>query len=477
MKRSKLLIIGILAILVTGLCWNPFHTIKMDKKEVKQSLDSVYYGNIKLDLTIKKTDEQNQLLSGVKFQLKSYNDVYSYSSNDSINGGSYLILTNTDENNFEKLKRVFSSSQQTLLINLKTTQDFRKVDNGKNIDCYYGDFPSISYASGDEIQFRVDGGFYCDLYLPTMFTLEESIIPSGYSKEKLIIPGAIMLHYLVPNFDYFPLVDATDEESENVLNPVDMYFGTEDIDIELEGIRVRNLSFASIKYGSTDTSELVGTSFDKAINIWLEKGTRGTICDTIYNPHYSSNSQVLDKVGDSIGLPIWDCYKVEMVNKKGNVKFEATYSVNNEESIIANFDTTLQYKVMVKNIGEIDAIDSVVTAALPKGFVYVEGSASNDGVYKNGTIEWTVPRIDAGKSFPLMYQAYAPKGVDAGQDYVGEATITNESLLETVKANKTNVKLSLYNPKTAAPIGLIGLGMLVIMAVGIVIYKSQKEKN
>ena len=479
-KYKRFGFIGIcLFVLLTSFLYQN-NKVNTEKETFNQFNSSfVKNGYVSAMLDIDKRNEEGETLTSARFSLSTYNGVESFTSRTA-SYGAYIDEYNYGEAEyFEELKNVLSAEQKNVVDQIKTTDDFKKIAYGNYVECYeYGNFASTEAQGNNEesgAEYRITSDYYCDIPLPTIFYLEETKAPAGYAKDKLLVPGTIMLKYQIMNYVINESYDTLSQTNPQFR--YSDYFNT-NYNVELVGISVTNVmpSF-TMDYGKVETNKLVGTDIDTADTIWKNNANIARVCnntklaDNIFISNYSELREVFLKIASTRGqsertntnssllyspegVAIM-CNTAMVVNKKGTVDLEISSSVNNVESLTTNINQNLQYRVTVKNKGNIDAIDNVVKAKVPDDFVYVEGSATDGGVYADGTITWVVGRIYSEKEVTLSYLAYAPKGVNTGQDYIGEASVDSFSVNQRVDSNKTMVRLSLTNPSTYAPLSIL----------------------
>jgi len=180
-------------------------------------------------------------------------------------------------------------------------------------------------------------------------------------------------------------------------------------------------------------------------------------------------------VGLSRGPSFFDCPPI-VINERGKVDLRISSTVNEKESINTTSNSKLLYKVNVKNNG-LTSYDNKIVSTLPEGFVYVDGTASNGGVYDstNNTITWTLYRIDEESNVTLTYEAYATNGLSGLKSYESTASIEALGIQNKIVSNKTIVRL-MANPKTNAPLYGIGITLIIIWAVAIYLYIDHKRK-
>ena len=106
-----------------------------------------------------------------------------------------------------------------------------------------------------------------------------------------------------------------------------------------------------------------------------------------------------------------------------------TISIDGEQAEIGK---VLVYQIWYQNT-EDKAADVVITDAIPEYTTYVDGSASNDGVYANGVITWTIKDVPAGTKDSVTFH------VTVDDDAAGEA-IENQA---TVKVGNNEAKTNI----------------------------------
>ena len=207
-----------------------------------------------------------------------------------------------------------------------------------------------------------------------------------------------------------------------------------------------------MEYGEYDLDDLISTSYEKANELWSKK----------------ENIMYREKEENTLGINLF--------GKKGTIDFIIKNYVNDKTNIIAVTKEKVKYKVLVKNIGTLSAVDSIVTSVIPEGFKYVENSANNNGVYDNGEIKWNVSKLDNNKSIELSYEAYAEPDSIIGKDYVSEASISNYALDNRLDSNRVNVKLLFLNPDISIPIIIIGM-FITLFSIMMIFLRKKKEKE
>lgn len=263
----------------------------------------------------------------------------------------------------------------------------------------------------------------CEVLFPTVFYLEEKEVPTDYQKQKVLLRGVIKVNY--------------DTKDQIIITSVELKSLDENL---------------SMEYGEYDLDDLISTSYEKANELWSKK----------------ENIMYREKEENTLGINLF--------GKKGTIDFIIKNYVNDKTNIIAVTKEKVKYKVLVKNIGTLSAVDSIVTSVVPEGFKYVENSANNNGVYDNGEIKWNVSKLDNNKSIELSYEAYAEPNSIIGKDYVSEASISNYALDNRLDSNRVNVKLLFLNPDISIPIIIIGM-FITLFSIMMIFLKKKKEKE
>ena len=481
-RRIQILLLGVISLSILGLSTYQSNQITTMKKEVYQD-NRESFTRVHMDIAIDNRKEDKTPLEELEFKLSSNNDIYSKQSEYYYeqNIPTYMVFDNTilgGDNEFKKAYNVLSDNQKEVLESIKTTDDFSKLTEGKYIDCYEANPSDWTNPSVQR-----ENGYYCSLPLPTVFLLEETKVPTGYVKDKVFLPGTIIATFYIKNYAVTSMTLSP--------NPNTVQYRLSDYFEDTYPVRLERLEITTtyqpyhLPYGKVEKKSLLGTNIDEVWEIWKKNAEVGSFCNppsydnAIYESFWSIMTPTqMNAVGT--GTETYNdkvCGAVFLVSKEGKVNLEVTTSVNNEETLTAGVETNLQYKGKVKNIGTVVAIDNVITSKLPEGFIYVKGSASNGGEYKDGVIQWRLSRINIGEETELSYQFYAPKGVNLGEEYISEASVTSFAMDQKVNSNKTIVKLSLVNPETIAPIGMIGMIIILLFIVGMITLRNSKKQS
>ena len=434
MKKKTILFLSILVLGIISLFSYQTKNIKIDKKEVKTDFSHMYSG-VYLYTTIDKTDENNNPLSKVRFIMKAYNDVFEYDAMEEQSNDYYNYFFDVEDNRVSPiaLYNMLSPVQKNKVEQITTLRDIINNFDKENYNC--------------DSRRSVEG--VCQIFLPTAFIIEEIKVPTGYVKDKKIIPGVITLRYSVSNLEVESEAIDTTIYTENSLSS----------SATLTEIEVRDYSCSgeSYDYGEIDIEDLTG--FEGL-------------------PIYRSENLEPEKAIASIKEQKYvQCQPIKWKNQKGEVNLSATAFVNDVESFTTKPNQNIDYKIVVENTGSVDAIDNIIKAEVPEGFIYVTGSANFKGQYKDGYIEWNVSRISKGQNIELTYKLFAPKEVTPGIDYTSKAIVENFAMERGVESNKTMVRLALNNPVTISPIALVVAILCISIGVFIITYRSYLLKQ
>lgn len=471
MKKRNIILLTITVLLISVLSFNIYHkqSITANKKVVADDNQTYKYGSIGANIGIDKRDENASPLAGAKFEVSTYNKIESFTSrayNDA-----YYVDSNVDGREvFDHAKGVLSNEQRRAVDAIHTMQDFRNIEYGNEVYCY-------SDSETGEEDYYLPAGYYCSLSLPTIYYVEETKAPAGYAKEKVIVPGEIRLLYRVPDYPY-----SIPEEDSPQFRIAD-YIGNDNYNVELVHIYVyASPSAYTIDYGTINEEVLVGLNWDENYDYWDEFADIGRECASVlaYRTPSLRNHEIIKEQQGTTYPGADRCNFAYIVDKQGKATVEASNYVNNVESITTRINQTLEYKVVVKNTSNVDSIDNTIVASLPEGFIFVDGSASDNGVNSGVNITWTVPRLKAGEEVTFTYKAFAPRTVSPGQDYIGTASVESTSLDRKVESNKTMVRLAFNNPNTYGPFVIIVIVLMMSMWVVFLVgreYTQQRQQQ
>ena len=161
------------------------HKIVNDKKDVTlPNVSSTFEANVHGDLYFYNLDSNHDaLLNGFRYELSTWNKKISFPSYED---DDYFFTDENENLNFNEAYDLLSDTQKETIDNVKTYGDF--------YDIWIKDFNT----KGEEV-YQCSVGFdnnnivFCQASMPTYYVLEQTIVPSGYTKQKYIIPGFISL--------------------------------------------------------------------------------------------------------------------------------------------------------------------------------------------------------------------------------------------------------------------------------------------
>ena len=481
MKKTYKIIISILLIFITVLGFNFYknnkigvskqnvladETIDSDGIVLEEKLSPSNYA-IGARVAVQKADENGDPQDNVTFKIKSLDgeQLYTLRRAKSQRKEAIFSIGNyySDELDFISEREFYSyltEEQREVFENIYSERDMQEYANN-NYFC-----EEQPYYDGNGQITRYD--HYCRVVYPTVYILEETKVPTGYGKKKVYIPGVIYSSYYK---DYLP--------GETVSLDDDLYFENAGIEVISNGYYM--------EYGMVDPAELKSNDIEAVVNLWTSYGIYNNFCNQ--HPLADSEGPAIPYMNlqemnfvMSVGPGVDSFYKkncpIYIQNERGETKLEVSSYVNNTDTVTTEVNQVLDYKIVVTNTGNLDAVDNKVITKLPQGFIYVDGSVSDGGRYENGQVIWDIARINKGENLTLTYKAYAPKGANTFNSYIGETSVENSSIEgQRVEANKTYVKLSITNPYTYTPIGILVLILIVsvIALTGVIQYKAKQK--
>ena len=372
---------------------------------------------MKVDITYKvyAKKEDGKYLDDVRWQVSSYNSLFLENSNKVED---YYLISLHEESLYTD--KIFSYKQKKLIETIKDTKNLEKQEN---VNCTYSETTKK---------------YTCKLLLPTVFYLEQKQVPDGYAKEKFILPGKITISYEVLKEFENPTI--LDDEIANIF--------PSNIDLKLSSVLLESIDNGTfLEYSKKDDDILLGTSLEEALLVW-----------------------------DKTQLRKNDKASITITNTAKKIALEIKNYVNDKTSIKTIKNKKVTFKVIVKNIGEKNAVDSLVTSKLPDNFIYEEGSASNGGIYQNGEVHWYIDNIDENEELVLTYEAYAAKNISISKDYINSASISNFALDNRIDSNRTLIKVLFINPEYGVYLIILGF-IITLVSILISILKKTKTKQ
>ena len=447
------------------------HKIVNDKKDVTlPNVSSTFEANVYGYLYFYNLDSNHDaLLNGFRYELSTWNKKISFPSYED---DDYYFTDENENLNFNEAYDLLSDTQKETIDNVKTYGDF--------YDTWIKDFNT----KGEEV-YQCFVGFdnnnivFCQASMPTYYVLEQTIVPSGYTKQKYIIPGFISLYYYYETDDDLSSGDSITNINRNQELTLD-YMEFFNIDSARYLFNYDNYDNLLLKdrYDSIDYDDDIYEEINANEDIDCLEYPDNRIDEDFINNRQGRGNHL--KRFNSPFVSYNGYCSVSIINRRGAPSLTINSLVNEKENITITSSTVLEYNVKVNNNGNSVSYDNVIVSKLPIEFTYVEGSASNGGVYdpNNHSITWNLMRLDSNRSINLRYRASAPGDLVSLKNYETVATIESSSVNGRIVSNKANVKLLsniISNPKTNAPI--IGIAITLIIVWGVAIYLCIDRKR
>ena len=418
-------------------------------------------GSIIANNNFSNTDENYNPLRNFKYKLTTWNNKFPIYSSESNTAGIYNLGELSDLDASEAFS-ILSDEQKEVITSIRKYGDLEDIygeavgNDSDSYTCYY-------YVSGTN-------DIKCELVLPTYFILEQTRVPEGYTKQKYVLLGSIYVIYTFNSDIRYPInnVLLIDREQEMTLSYINAFVH----------------DFGFLEYG--DYPNILKNKYSEDVvqfirnNVIYDDSNWCGYDNNILGSHFQGTHitdiqgvfYLFEKMPDVGNCPM--LFK----NKKGSPSLSIQSYVNEKESVSTTTNSKIPYRVTVKNSGMTASYDNVIAAKLPDGFTYVEGSASNGGIYNSNTniITWNVATIDVNSTINLTFEAFAPNGLSSLNNYVSEATVDASNISNKVTSNKTIVKL-MANPKTIAPIYGIGITLIIVWGIVFYLYFDKRKKE
>lgn len=126
-----------------------------------------------------------------------------------------------------------------------------------------------------------------------------------------------------------------------------------------------------------------------------------------------------------------DEYNTYKTNETKNYTYEKSATANDVE-----IGDEVGYSVQYTNKTN-DTVNVVITDTLDAGLTYIDGTATNGGVYSNGVITWTVNNVAPGATVTVSFDAIV--NANAG-DEINNTVVIKENDVE-IKTNTVTVKV------------------------------------
>ena len=187
------------------------------------------------------------------------------------------------------------------------------------------------------------------------------------------------------------------------------------------------IDWAADEAGKVTITDIVptGTEFVSAENGGVhENGTVTWVIKDAKKGQKGSVSFTVKVTGEAGGKDVLNKANVKVGDNNTKVTNEVKTFIPGKDSALAEGDTELQvgdvltYTISYKN-PEDTAATVTITDKLPEGLTFVE--ASNDGVYANGTLTWTLTNVPAGGAGTVTFKASVNE--NAKKEIENKATI------------------------------------------------------
>ena len=187
------------------------------------------------------------------------------------------------------------------------------------------------------------------------------------------------------------------------------------------------IDWAADEAGKVTITDIVptGTEFVSAENGGVhENGTVTWVIKDAKKGQKGSVSFTVKVTGEAGGKDVLNKANVKVGDNNPKVTNEVKTFIPGKDSALAEGDTELQvgdvltYTISYKN-PEDTAATVTITDKLPEGLTFVE--ASNDGVYANGTLTWTLTNVPAGGAGTVTFKASVNE--NAKKEIENKATI------------------------------------------------------
>ncbi len=406
-----------------------------------------------MDTAFMRVDSDNKVLKGEEYELVSYDSNYRtgfFTTEEEY--GDHHLLTYKKENgqfigllNSEQIIGLLPKVLKDALSNVNTVEDILAFQD-------LGD-SSVFYV----VQGLSDTYYY--LYLSVPIKLEQLNSVNGYKKNDIV--------FLSRSQAFFHVKDGViiDKGVELALHPSHKAF--------------YNMEMPSIN----SLSDLVGIeNYNYGSKSCMDTDDQGRIIIDDYTKcHKKSN-------GDSAAYYLVPYF----VAQKGEVTFEMENTVNGLVKYNASNKKELNYKIRIKNTGNIPSNGNVIVTYVPNEIEVDEESITDNGEYNksDNTITWNVDIIDVDETVELTYSAIAPNESD-GKEFIGKSSITSEQVLSAKYSNNTIVTLDkivevIDNPETGTivyiantniglPLSYLIIFLIFVFFIGIFLIKKIKK--
>lgn len=391
-----------------------------------------------------------------------------YNSNETMVYNYYYFIDDLDD-----VLALLTDEQRSVVDSLKTVEDYEKIKNvintdtleaaycegkeeyiealkkSKGITCVEdrqlaGTISNTNRYSVEKVQSDSDELQSFSLNINTFTFLEEVYTPKGYEKEIVVVPMKVYLLYSIESDGSLSLDGHSASQNGTLIKytkgiDYSKYYDFFD-KMKQEYLYGNDCGIAPVWYQDYSCNSNNGP-------------LSGSIKPYTVTPTYMNynNNPTIRKVQSD------DCYGYSVVVDKTSTedissKLSIETYVNGKETLSTSRNTEVTISVVVDNEAKRPSYENVIVSKIPKGFEYVEDSASDGGVFdeESNTITWNLDYLDAQSEDILLYKLKVPKNADTTLDYKSSATITADGIDEPVKSRVVTVNLGSKdkNPKT-----------------------------
>lgn len=227
---------------------------------------------------------------------------------------------------------------------------------------------------------------------------------------------------------------------------------------------------------------------DKTFNFKLIE-TKGTLEEMIYDTT-SYNIQVHVSLNENNVLVATVTSNGKVVGTQLITEFENINNASNDPILTINKSQSIDgkatvetltvgkgdkvtYFLTVKNTGDGEATNVVITDALPKGLTYVENSATNSGVYADGILTWNIDTLAPGKEVTVSFEARV------NEDDIKVKNIANANADNHDDTTSNQVEITVVpepeTPETSDNTHVYNYMLMMIFASAIIVVLKMKE--
>ncbi len=410
-------------------------------------MEDLTINNYTFVISFYKVAEDNlTILKNEEYEIYSIDDQPTGIVLEKTNDGRHIFTDWTHNNLYrEDVNKLFPNFLKDELSNIKTKSEFIDFYTRYNLNGYAG-------SNGGHVSIN------------NPIVLKQITSENGYKKQDIIIKS---------NLEFY--VDYNSSSGEITSASLGLYAD----DVE-------------------NTSLLINNDYHvNTIDDFMNLNYR-SLSDSYYSCQNSRAGLIITNMEQCTPLSLeWSdsySYVPYFVSEQGTVKLEITNTVNGLTKYNASNNKQLEYKISVKNSGDVSSENNVLVTNVPKMVVVEESSISDSGVYnkQSNTISWNITKIDASEEVKVSYKAIAPKSAD-GKELIGNSYITSDQVTTRVYSNNTIVTLDkiveiidnpntgmhmLYIPNTniGIPISFLFI-IIMIICISLVVFKNKFMKK